>query len=107
MNLGQEFLTDLVLHEEMGEAIQHAPILATIPLEEHLIRTENARHAIHGHIAMLEDMQIVIPELILDKERHDRTYQTQETNGIDGSVQRQIADDVGSLIVLTHLIARR
>ena len=56
---------------------------------------------------MLEDMQIVIPELILDEEGHHGPHRAQEAAGIGNRVQRQIAHDVGTLIVLAHLVARR
>ena len=56
---------------------------------------------------MAEDVKVVVPELILDEEGHDRPDRPQETAGIADGVERQVADDVGTLVVLTHLIARR
>ena len=102
----QQFAAHLVLHEETGEAFQHTPILPTIPAEEHLARTEDAAHAVGGHTAMFQDMEVVVPELILDEERHAGTHQSQEAARVAGGIKRQIADDVGSLVVLAHLIAR-
>jgi hypothetical protein len=89
----------------MREAVQYATILSAIPLEEHLVRTEDARYTINRHIPVLQDMQVVIPELILDEESHHRTYSPQETPGVGDGIQRQITDDIGSLVVLSHLIA--
>ena len=91
----------------MCKAVQHATILTAIPLEEHLIGTEDARHAIDRHATMLQDMQVIIPELILDKESHHRSHRAQETTRIGDGVQRQIANNVGTLIILAHFIARR
>ena len=54
---------------------------------------------------MLENMQIIIPEFILDKESHHRAHCAEETAGIGDSVQRQIGDNVSPFVVLTHLIA--
>ena len=49
--------------------------------------------------------EVVVPELILDEERHAGTHQSQEASCVAGGIKRQIADDVGSLVVLAHLIA--
>ena len=106
-DLRQQFLADLILHEEMREAVQHTSVLTTIPLEKDLIRTENARHTIDRHIPMFQDMEIIIPELILDKEGHHRTHQPEESDGIDGGVQRQITDNIRPFVVFPDLITRR
>ena len=103
-NLGQEFLADLVLHKEMSEAIKHATILAAIPLKEHLLGTEDARHAIDRYTTMLQDVQVVVPELVFDKESHHRSDRAQESASVSYCVEWQIGDDVGSLVVLAHLI---
>ena len=55
---------------------------------------------------MLQDMQIVVPEFVLDEESHDRTNGAQEAAGIGHGVDGQVGDDVGTLVVLSHLIAR-
>ena len=104
-DLPQQFPADLVLYEEMRKTVQHPSVLPTIPLEEYLIRTEDARHTIDGHIPMLQDMEVVIPELILDEERRHRTHQSEKTDGIDRSIQRQVADDIRPLVVFPDLIA--
>ena len=105
-NLGQQFLAHLVLYKEMGEAIQHRSVLTSIPFEEHLIRTEDAGHAIDGHMTMFQDVQIVVPELVLDEECHHRTNGPQETTGIGNGVERQIGDDICAFVVFAYLIAR-
>ena len=56
-------------------------------------------------MTVLQDMQVVIPELILDEIGLDRTYDPQESAGVGNRVERQVADDVGSLVVLAHLVA--
>ena len=89
----------------MSKAVQHATILPAVPLKEHLVRTENARYTINRHIPVFQDMQIIIPELILDEERHHRTDGPKETTGVRNGIQRQIGDDIGTLIILTYLIA--
>ena len=90
----------------MRETVQYPSILPTIPLEEHLIWTEYARHTIDGHIPMFQDMQVVIPELILNEESHHGTHQSQETTGIRNRIQWEVSDDVRPFIVFPDLIAR-
>lgn len=102
--LGKQVLADLVLHIEMGEALQHMRILPSVPLEEYLVGTEDAADTIDGHATVLEDMQVVIPELVFDEERHHRMDGPQETAGVGDGVQGKVADDIRSLIILTDLI---
>ena len=104
-NGGQQLLADVVLHIEPGEALQHMGVLTTIPAEEHLSGTEDAADAIDGNAPMLQDMQVVVPKLILDEERHHGTDGAQEATGIGDGVKGQVADDVGSLVVLAYLVA--
>ena len=56
---------------------------------------------------MLQDMQIVVPKLVLDEESHHRVDGTQETASVSDGVERQISDDISTFVVLAHLIARR
>ena len=58
-------------------------------------------------MTVLQYVQVVIPELILDEKSHYWPHQPQESYGIDWRVDRQIADDVGTFVVLAHFIARR
>ena len=106
MDLLQQRFADLVLHKEMRETVQYTTILPTVPLEEHLFRTEDARYTIHRNMSVFQDMQIVIPELVLNEESHHRTDGTQETTGIGDRIQRQVADNVRTFVVLTYLITR-
>ena len=85
--------------------MEHTAILAAVPLEEYLVGTEDAADAIHGHVPVLQDVQVVVPELVLDEERHHGTDSPQEAARIGNRVERQVADDVGSLVVLAHLVA--
>ena len=103
----QQLSALLVLYEELSNAMQHLAILLAVPAEEYLILTEYARHAIYWHSTMLQNVEVVVPELLLDEERHNRTHCTQEAARVANGVKRQIAHDVGTLIVLAHLIARR
>ena len=76
VNAVEQFLTLLVLYEELGEATQHPSVVHTIPAEEHLIRTEDRADAIGRYIPMLKDMQEIVPELILNEECHAGTDQS-------------------------------
>ena len=78
----------------------------TVPSEENLPWTEYARHTVCRYAAMLQYVQIVEPELILYEKGHHRPDGSQEANGMQTSVERQIADDIGSLVILSHLVAR-
>ena len=53
---------------------------------------------------MLQDMQIVVPEFVLDEESHHGTNRTQEPAGIGHRVDGQVGDNVGTLVILAHLI---
>ena len=103
----QQSLAFLILHEETGKTLQYIGITPAIPLEEYLILAEDTAHTIGRNVAMLQDMKEIRPELILDEESHHRTHQAKETDGIQTGIHRHIADDVGTLIVLAHLITRR
>ena len=64
----QEFSTLFVLHEEMCETAQHSGIVATIPAEEYLVWTEDARHAIHWHITVFQDIatsDVIMTEVVI------------------------------------------
>ena len=91
----------------MGETLQYVTVLTAVPAEEDLSGTENAADAIDGYAAVFQNMQVVIPELVLDEERHHGADVAQEATGIGDGVQRQVADDVGAGIILAYLIARR
>ena len=103
----QQSLAFLVLHKETGEALQYTSITPAIPLEKHLILAEDTAHTISRNIAMLQDMKEVRPEFVLDEESHHRAYQAKETNRIQASIHRHVADDISPLVVLAHLITRR
>ena len=100
----KQSLAFLILNKETGKALQHTSITPAIPLEEHLILTENTAHTIGRNIAMLQDVKEIRPELILDEESHHRTYKAEETDGIQTGIYWHITDDVCTLIVLAHLI---
>ena len=106
-DVGEQMLTLLVLDKEAGEAFQHVGIVAAIPAEEDLVGAEDARHTVGRYAAVAEYVEIVIPELILDEERHHRSHRAQKAPCVADRVKREIANDVGSLIVFAHLIARR
>ena len=55
---------------------------------------------------MFQNVEVVVPELILNEECHHGSNRAQEATGIAYGVERQVADNVGALIVFPHLIAR-
>ena len=56
---------------------------------------------------MLQDMQIIVPKLVLDEECHHRMDCTQETAGIRDGIEWQVGNDISTFIVLADLIAGR
>lgn len=87
--------------------MQYSGIFLGIPFEEYLVGTEYRRHTVGGHMTVFKYVEVVIPKLILDEVCHHRAHQPQKPYGINRCVERQVADDVGALIILAHLIARR
>ena len=94
----------LVLHKEMCYHLQHASIACSIPAEENFIAAEDAAHAIYRDTMLVAGVDYVVPEFILDEERHLGLHQTEETGHIAWRIHGQIADDVGSFIILAHFI---
>ena len=104
---GEQQATLLDLNEEAAEAAQHAAILPSVGTEEDLTRAEDAAHAIGRHPAMVQDMEVVVPKLILHEKGHDRAYRAKEATRVADGVDREVGDDVRPLVVLAHLVARR
>ena len=103
---GQQAGRLLVLHEEVGHELQHLGIVPAIPAEEYLVLAEDAAHAVEGDVMVLAAQDIVHPELILDEEGHLGLHMTEGAYDVARRIERQVADDVGSGIVLPHLVAR-
>ncbi len=101
----EQLLALLVLYVEVGEAVQYFRVAPPVPLEEYLVVPEYAAHAVHRYFAVLQYVQIVVPELVFDEESHHRPYHSQEPDGVNRSVERQIAYHVGAIVVLSHLIS--
>jgi len=104
---GQQQTALLVLNEETREAVEHLCIAAAIPFEEHLTLAENTTHAIRGYIAVFQNMQVIIPELVFNEECYFGSYQTKESPGIADGIKRQITDDVCTLIIFPNFVTRR
>ena len=90
----------------MGDAAQHAGIFVTVGAEEYLVLPENTRHAVDGNLLVVEDVYIVAPELVLDKERHFGLSEADEFPRVQWRVERQVAHHVGSFVILAHFVAR-
>ena len=102
---GEELFALLVLHEEVGEALEHMSVGSAVPAEEDLVGTEDAADAIDRHATMAQDVNIVVPELVFDEECHGGAHGAQEAQCVGWCVDGQVADEVGELIVFAHLIA--
>jgi hypothetical protein len=106
-NLLEEHTTLLVLYEEACKTLQHVSILTSVPTEEYLVGTEYGAYAIYGNLPVTQNVQVVIPELVLYEKRRNGTHRTKETTCVGNGVDRQICYDVGTRIVLPYLVARR
>lgn len=78
----------------MIEIFQDIAISATVPFKEYLFATENRRHTIYRNTALVKLIQIILPKLIFDKERHARICNIQELLHIPRLIKRQIADNI-------------
>ena len=106
-NLRQITFGSLVLYKQMVEIFQDIAIGTAIPFKKHLVAAENRRHTIYRNPALVKLIQIILPKLIFDKERHTRISDIKELPHIPGFIKRQVADNIRSPIMLAHLIARR
>ena len=75
-----------------------------IPTEKNLIGTENGRYAIGGNTSPMQLIQVILPKFVLDKKHHTGISQFYKPTDITRSVERQIADKVCPLVVLSHFI---
>ena len=88
----------------MSKSPQHLTISLPIPTEKNLIGTENGRYAIGGNTSPMQLIQVILPKFILDKKHHTGISQFYKPTDITRSVERQIADKVCPLVVLSHFI---
>ena len=91
----------------MGDASQAAGVTATVPLEKNLSGAENAAHGVDRNAVAVEYVDIIAPKLVFDEDRDFGACEFDETAGGSGSVEGEVADDVGAFVVLAHLISRR
>ena len=91
----------------MTEMTEHRAQHTSVGLEECLMFAENARNEISGDLPTVQFLKDVAPELVLHKEGDGRLGDVEESAAFRRRVVRQVADDVGTLVVLAHLVARR
>ena len=91
----------------MLEHVKHRTHHASIPLEEHLLLAEDAADEIDRDIASVQFLEHVAPELILHEEHLLWLNDIDELHCLRLLVIRQVTDDIGTLVVLPHLITRR
>ena len=87
--------------------MKHRTHHTTIPFEEHLLLAENAADEIDRNIASVQFLEHVAPELILHEEHLLWLDDIDELHCLRFLVIRQVADDISTLVVLSHLITRR
>lgn len=72
---GQQVFALLILHEEVSDATKNFVIGLSIPFKEDLIRSEDRTDTVNGDAAKPKDIQVVVPEFILDEESHGWLYE--------------------------------
>ena len=95
-----------VLHEQVRHAAQAASVAAAVRAEENLVFAEDARHAVAGNAALVEHLDVIAPKLVFDEKGSLRTSQFHEAPRVEGRVERQVAHEVGAVVILAHLVAR-
>ncbi len=103
--LAQQAARLLVLHIDVGVAVQHLAEHAPPRVEEALAGTEDGRYDIGGHTAALELHEIVAPKLILDKDGHLGVDQVEKALHVARQVEGHVAHGVDLVVVLAHLVA--
>ena len=91
----------------MIEIFQYIAISSTVPFKEYLFATEDRRYTIYRNTAFVKLIQIILPKLIFNKERHARICNIQELFHIPRFIKRQIADNIRPPVMLTHLVTGR
>ena len=91
----------------MAHPVQATGVVAAVAAEEYLVLAENARHAVDRYAPPVKDVDVVAPELVFDEESGLGTRQPHKLAGIQGRVERKVADHIGTLVVFPHLVARR
>src|SRR6202012_6071901 len=80
----------LVLDKNGGIGAQHPPPKPPIPAEERLIRSEDGARQERGDPALAELGQVVVPELVFDKNGEPRTDRFDEAAGVPGAVHGEV-----------------
>ena len=103
----EQTLRLLILHEDMTEVTEHWAQHTAVRLKESLMLAEDARDEISGNLPTIQFLKDIAPELVLHEESENRLGDVEESSALGGLVIRQVANDVGTLVVLAYLIARR
>ena len=91
----------------VGKGAQHVTIFVAVPTGENLVGAEDAGYAVNRDAAAMQSCEIVLPELVFDKEGHRRMSNLEEFACVELGVEGQIADDIGTFVVLADFISRR
>ena len=91
----------------MRITFQHLSEHAAIAFEKSLCRAEYRGNDIGRDIATVQFLQVVAPKFVFDENCSFHIDSIQKAAHIRRKVKRKIANHVGQLIVLAHLIARR
>ena len=95
-----------LLHEDMAEAPQPAPIPAVALAEETLLRPEVGAHQIGRDAAPAQLGEIVAPDLVFHEYGRLGAHHIDEAACRQREVEGEIAHYVGPLIAFAHLVAR-
>ena len=106
-NLGQVTFGTFILHKQMVKVTQHVSVRTAIPFKEYLSATEDGRHTVNRNTALMQLIQIVLPKLIFDEERHAGVHQIKELLHIARLVERQVTHNIRPPVVFAYFVARR
>ena len=94
----------LILHEDAAEPPEPFAVRGARMADAVLIITEDGADKIGGDVAAMQLAEVIAPDFILHEDSHLRLDQVEETLHPPGGVEGEIADAIGALPVLAHLI---
>ena len=75
-------------------------VAAAVGAEENLVFAEDARNAVARYAVLVEHLDVVAPKLVFDEKGSLRASQFHEAPRVEGRVERQVAHEVGAVVIL-------
>ncbi len=90
----------------MGVVLKHLSVLQPALPEKKLVGTKNGRDQVERNLPQITFVDVVIPEFILDEDRHLRACQIKETSYVPSRIEGQVADNVGQRVIFSYFVSR-